>query len=115
MTYAQRPSILQRLEPEFFDRRAQKAGPNTQEYISRLIGQYDYPEIGYKQAQGILAFLKSYGPERLERACKRALGFEKASYHTLERVLRNRMDMEEIPFPENHVTPGHENIRGQYS
>lgn len=101
--------------PEFFDRRAQKVGPNTQEYISRLIGQYDYPEIGYKQAQGILAFLKSYGPERLERACKRALGFEKASYHTLERVLHNRMDMEEIPFPENHVTPGHENIRGQYS
>ncbi|MDN3667862.1 IS21 family transposase [Echinicola jeungdonensis] len=101
--------------PEYFDRRAQKVGPNTQEYIGTLIGQYTYPEIGYKQAQGILSFLKSYGQERLERACKRALGFEKASYHTLERILKNKMDLEELPPAKDHLTPGHKNIRGSYS
>lgn len=100
--------------PEYFDRRAQKIGQYTREYIGKLIGQYAYPEIGYKQAQGILSFLKSYEKERLERACKRALGFEKASYHTLERILSNRLDMEELPFPDDYVSPEHKNIRGSY-
>ena len=89
-------------------------GQNTQAYIKLLIGQYPYPEVGYKQAEGILAFGKTFGKERLERACKRALGFEKASYHTLERILKNKMDMEESTLETEHITPDHNNIRGAY-
>lgn len=101
--------------PEFFDRIAQQVGPYTQEYIRLLIGQYPYQEIGYKQAQGILSFKKGFGPERLEKACKRALGFEKASYHILERILKNKMDLEQDPVSQNQLTPKHDNIRGAFS
>lgn len=99
---------------DFFEQRAQQVGQNTQAYIKLLIGQYPYPEVGYKQAEGILAFGKTFGKERLERACKRALGFEKASYHTLERILKNKMDMEESTLETEHITPDHNNIRGAY-
>jgi transposase len=101
--------------PEYFGKRASKIGPNTRDYIDKLISQYDYPEVGYKQAQGILGFVKSYGPERLENACKRALGFEKSTYHTIEKILRNRMDIADLFSAENHVTPEHKNIRGSYN
>ncbi len=101
--------------PGFFDRMAQKIGPHTQEYIRRLIGQYSYPEVGYKQAQGILSFQKGFGPERLEKACQRALGFQKASCHTLERILKNKMDLDQSADNQNHVTPEHDNIRGAFS
>lgn len=78
------------------------------------IGQYDYPEIGYKQAQGILGLTKSYTPERIENACKRALGFEKSSYHTIEKILKNKMDITDLFSGQDHVTPDHGNIRGSY-
>ena len=99
--------------PEWFARRAAKVGPYTQRYIQRLIGQYDYPELGYKQAQGILALVTYYPPERVEAACKRGSQAWRAAYRSIERILKNNLDrIEEPALPlENHI-PEHENIRG---
>lgn len=101
--------------PEYFEKRAEKIGPDTKSYISRLIAQYDYPEIGYKQAQGILGLTKSYTAERIENACRRGLMFEKSSYHTIEKILKNKMDITDLFSEQDHVTPEHGNLRGLYS
>lgn len=99
--------------PERFTRQAGRIGPYTKSYIKRLIAQYDYPEIGYKQAQGILTFARHYGQERLERACRRGARHHRAGYHTIENILKNNLDrLEEPELPlENHI-PEHGNIRG---
>lgn len=55
--------------PTYFEQRALAVGVSAGEYIRRLITQYSYPELSYKQAQGILALVKTYGPGRLENAC----------------------------------------------
>jgi hypothetical protein len=98
--------------PAFFENWAGKCGPDTLAYIQRLLKQYSYPEVAYKQAQGILSFMKTYGNVRLEKACKRALEFHIASYHTIEKILKNRMDMEEPQEEPPTRIPKHNNIRG---
>lgn len=99
--------------PGWFARRAARIGPFAERYIRRLIDQYDYPEIGYKQAQGILALAKQYSPDRVERACRRAAQGHRAGYRTIANILTNKLDQEgqtELPL-ENHI-PDHSNIRG---
>jgi transposase len=99
--------------PEYFEKRAGKVGDFTTQYISRLISQYNYPEVAYKQAQGILSLLKYYAAERLEKACKRAWQYHYSSYHTIERILKNNLDQQEDAFNTPQETiPDHENIRG---
>lgn len=105
----------QQWSPEYFEERASKNGPYTLEYTQRLLTQYSYPEIAYKQALGILSFVKSYSPDRLEKACKRALDYHKASYHTLANILKNRLDMEDTAPEPLPAIPEHSNIRGAAS
>jgi len=102
--------------PDYFEQRATQVGPHTLKYIQMLLNQARYPEIAYKQSLGILSFAKLYDTDRLEKACMRAVGYHKASYHTISNILKNRLDMltddqEEEPPP----IPEHNNIRGAAS
>jgi transposase len=78
----------------YFEGRAKKIGFFTGKYITELINQKPYPEIGYKQAQGILMLTKQFAPERLEQACQRASELERRNYHIIENILKNGMDQE---------------------
>jgi transposase len=98
--------------PEYFSQRAVKIGPCTQAYLKRLIEQYDYPEVGYKQALGILAMTKGYPAARVEAACEHGLAGHRCGYRVIENILKNDYDqtaIEESPPP----IPPHENIRGE--
>lgn len=99
--------------PDWFTKRAAAIGSYTQSYIRRLIAQYDYPEIGYKQAQGILVLARQYPPQRVEAACRRAAQGYRAGYRTIANILKNNLDQNsepELPL-DNHI-PDHSNIRG---
>jgi transposase len=99
----------------YFEKRAEGIGEHTLRYIRRLLEQYDYPELGYKQSQGILAFARHYSLQRLEKACKRALEYHRSSYRTIENILKNKLDLDEAEGLFRHVPPSipkHDNIRG---
>ena len=97
---------------EFFAKRGAAISLEVQTYISKLISQYAYPEMGYKQAQGILSLGKAYSNQRLIRACQMGLTASRYSYRTIANILKNRMDeVEEQPVANNHIPP-HTNIRG---
>lgn len=98
--------------PQFFEDKAAQIGTYTLEYIQKLLSQYGYPEIGYKQCQGILSLVRDYSNSRLEKACQRALNYHKAGYHTVERILKAGLDqIEELPEDMPRI-PVHTNIRG---
>ncbi|WP_286851114.1 MULTISPECIES: Mu transposase domain-containing protein [Sphingobacterium] len=97
--------------PVYFEQRAAAVGVSAQEYIRRLIAQYNYPEMAYKQAQGILSFVKTHSAPRVENACKRALSHHKASYQTIYNILKNRLDTLEEEVQEAFHIPVHENLR----
>ncbi|QIH35978.1 transposase [Sphingobacterium sp. DR205] len=104
--------VYNQWNPIYFEQRAAIVGPYAQEYIRKLIGQYNYPELGYKQAQGILSFVKTYGTSRVENACKRALSHHKSSYQTIHNILKNRLDtLEEGLEQQTFHIPVHENLR----
>ena len=98
--------------PEFFAKRGAAISPEVEAYITKLIAQYNYPELGYKQAQGILSLVKSYGEERLSNACKLGLMASKYSYRIIENILKNRMDEQQAEEPRQAHVPQHNNIRG---
>ena len=97
--------------PLYFEQRAQAVGPFTQQYIRQLIAQYSYPELGYKQAQGILALVKTHGATRVENACKRGLFHHKSSYQTIVNILKNKLDTLEEEVQQTFHIPEHENLR----
>ena len=96
----------------FFQRKAEYIGPETIKYITKLILQYSYPEIGYKQAMGIVQLSRLYTKERIENACSRALTLQHCSFRIIDNMLRSGVDQLDLPPDgENHI-PAHENIRG---
>jgi hypothetical protein len=56
---------------------------------------------------------KTYGNERLEAACRRALRFQASSYTSVKSILRNGLDREPLEETLPSVAPiDHPNIRG---
>jgi len=98
--------------PEFFAKRGAAISSEVEAYITKLIAQYNYPELGYKQSQGILSLVRSYGEERLSNACKLGLKASKYSYRIIENILKNRMDEQQEDEPRQTHVPVHNNIRG---
>ena len=45
-----------------------------------------------RAAQGVIGLCKTYGRERLESACRRALAFDDARYRTVKTILRRGLD-----------------------
>lgn len=98
--------------PEFFAKRGAAISPEVETYITKLIAQYHYPELGYKQAQGILSLIKAYGADRLSNACRLGLKASKYSYQIIANILKNHMDEQLQEEPKKTHVPVHVNIRG---
>lgn len=78
--------------PERFVRWAEKIGPQTTRLITKLISSRPHPQQGFRSALGILRLSKSYGEDRLEAACKRALLIRSTSYRSVSSILKHRLD-----------------------
>jgi len=82
--------------------------------MTGLFQQGDYPEINYKRANGILQLAKTYGDQRVDKACLRAVYHDAYSYQMIKNILKNNMDDHQIEESQNETShiPDHENIRG---
>jgi hypothetical protein len=100
--------------PEYFKRMAAKHGEAVLNVIKKLIDQFDYPEIAYKRAMGIIQLHRSYGSFRLNKACERALYADTCSYRRISNILKNNLDKQSIieELPDKPHIPKHGNIRG---
>ncbi len=70
--------------PERFRRWAAKTGPQAEMLTEKIIASRVYPQQAYRTLMGILRLEKSYGRQRLEAACHRALMIGAVSYRSLE-------------------------------
>lgn len=94
---------------------AGKAGPATAAVIEQIMAQRLHPQQGFRSALGIMRLGKQYGDDRLEAACARAEQLGAFSRKSIESILRNGLDRQQLLIPANdHHTPldDHENIRG---
>ena len=109
---ASKHKYLSDWNPKKFIERAAEVGPETKEYIVKLLGTRLHPEQAYRTCQGVLSFAARTSPERLNNACRRAGQYGDYSYHTIRVILEKGLDQstdEDL----NQILPRHNNIRGK--
>jgi transposase len=103
--------------PSRLIRWAEQIGPQTQKLLACILENRPHPEQGYRSCLGVLRLGKRYSPERLERACARALAFKAYSYKNVESILKNGLDQQPLvgASPQTHLPLlEHENLRGKH-
>lgn len=89
-----------------------QAGPATRAVAEHILASRPHPQQAFRSCLGIMRLGKSYGRERLEAACQRALRFQATSYTSVKSILKNGLDT--VPQEEGLESPpiAHPNIRG---
>lgn len=93
--------------------RARALGPACAQVAAWIIEHRPHPEQGYRAVLGILRLGRDYGPERLERACRRAIALDCRTYRSIASILKQGLDREPLPDAPPPPPPlRHANIRG---
>ena len=71
-----------------------------------------HPEQGFRSCIGILRLAKTYGSERLEAACERALEIDATSYSSVASILKNKLERRAPRQATDGPAIDHPNIRG---
>jgi len=82
-------------DPQWCRRQAKDIGPACAALIDRLFNDRVLENL--RAAQGVIGLAKSYSPERLERACQRALDFDNPRYRTVKTILERGLDQHADP------------------
>ena len=99
--------------PQRFIRWAAKIGPHTQSLIENVLNSRAHPQQGFRSCLGILRLAKSYGNDRLEAACRRAVDIGGTSYRSVQSILKHNLDQKPLSDQSSKSPPiEHINIRG---
>jgi transposase len=99
---------------EWFIARATEIGPATGEAAAHIMNAREHVQQGFNAVMGMLRLAKVYSPQRLEKACQRAMYFKSASLKSIKAILEQHLDKQTfLPLPvQPHEPVVHENIRG---
>lgn len=102
---------------EWFLSKAAEIGSSTKEAIDIIMKRTEHVQQGFNAAMGVIRFAKAYSPQRLEKACERALYFKCASYRIIKSILEQKLDQQPLTEnTENNINNKnalrHSNIRG---
>ena len=99
--------------PQRLIRWAEKTGPATAGVVQTILARRAHPQQGYRSCLGIMRLGKSFGEDRLEAACRRALKLGSCSYKSIESILRQGLDRQALPEQQElDLSIAHDNIRG---
>ena len=93
---------------------AKSLGEDVYKVAELILTSNTYMEQNYKSCFGLLMLAKKYNPQRLQGACKRALGGTRVNYTMIKNILHRSLDKQPDLFTAtNSCIPDHENIRGK--
>jgi transposase len=98
--------------PERLQRQAAEIGPKTSALVEIILRERMHPEQGFRASIGILRHAKSFGRERLEAACDRALEIGARSYTSVTSILKTNLDRKRPAPATDGPAIAHTNIRG---
>src|SRR5262247_3394404 len=99
--------------PQRLIRWAATSGEATARVVETILASRPHPQQGFRSCLGLMRLGKSYGAERLEAACRRALTLGACSYKSIESILKHGLDRTPLPAtPPPPAAPRHANIRG---
>ena len=80
--------------------------------VTQIMQRRSHPEQGFRSCLGVMRLGKRYTPQRLEKACERAVAIGAYTYKNIESILKNGLDRQPL-LPENKRRAAvHPNIRG---
>ena len=89
------------------------SGPATAQLVRHRLTARQVPQQAYRSCLGILRLSHTYGDDRLNAACQRALTLGSHSYKSIESILRHGLDRQPLTEQTDaDVTDDHDNIRG---
>jgi transposase len=93
---------------------AKTIGPSTGELAKCIMSSRAHPQQGFRSCFGVLRLGESFGKDRLENACKRALSIKSYSYKSVKSILDNGLDTQPLPqeTQKTFTFIDHENLRG---
>lgn len=86
---------------KWLSEQAQHIGPHCEQVIQRLLGDQILERL--RAAQGVLRLAQTYGAQRLESACQRALVHNSPYYRTVKTILQTNADRLPPPAPAQPV------------
>jgi transposase len=93
---------------------AAKTGPACEGLAKAIMNSRAHPQQGFRSVLGIMSLKKTYGDERLEAACQKALDIKAKSYSSLKSILKNNLDKKTAKQSSQPLLPiDHHNIRGK--
>jgi len=98
--------------PERLKRQAGEVGPKTSALVEIIMRERTHPEQGFRSCIGIIGLARSYGSERLEAACDRALEIGARSYTSVNSILKTKQDRRRPDPATDGPAIVHDNIRG---
>ena len=98
--------------PERIKRQAGEIGRKTATLVEIILREKTHPEQGFRASVGILRLAKSYGAERLEAACGRALEIGARSFTSVSSILKTNLDRQRPAAATDGPAIVHSNIRG---
>jgi transposase len=91
---------------------AGQTGPYTQRLVTEIMQRRSHPEQGFRACLGVMRLAKRYTPQRLEKACERAVNIGAYTFKNVESILKNGLDRQPLmPAVKDHPVV-HPNIRG---
>jgi transposase len=99
--------------PESIKRKAGEIGHYTSALVDIILRERSHPEQGFRSCRGIVSLCKTYGRERLEAACERALAIGARSYTSVHSILKNNLDRRRPATAADGPPVAHNNIRGR--
>jgi len=81
--------------PTWCRERAARIGPATAAFIGCLLGDEVLDRL--RGAQATLRLSETFGQDRLEAACRRAVACDAIAYKTVQRILHRSLDREPLP------------------
>ena len=99
-------------DAEYFLSQAEKVGSSTTLYVQAMLSSKRFTEQTYNACLGLLRLSRSYGSERMEAACSRALKGRTYNYRTIHNILSASLDKLQDPPPDLFSLPSHDNLRG---
>jgi len=94
-------------------RHAASIGPATIALVEAIMKAKPHPEQGFRACLGILRLVRSYGPARVEAACRRGNEIGATTYGSIASILKNGLDKAYAREPTPEAPPiRHGNIRG---
>ncbi len=92
---------------------AAKSGPSTARLVETIMAKKVHPQQGFRSCLGIMRLGKTYGFDRLDLACQRALSLGSTTYKSVESILKNNLDKKTLSDTDQDSPKiEHGNIRG---